>query len=56
MIHQIINDHTTMKPQKPNSLLINSYNLNGQTFIYELLLTKEREKKQVMKGLISNDI
>lgn len=54
MIHQIINDHTTMKPQKPNSLLINSYNLDGQTLICELLLT-QKKKKQVLKALISND-
>jgi hypothetical protein len=40
MICQIINDHTTMKSQKPNSLLINSYNLNGQTLICELYLTQ----------------
>jgi hypothetical protein len=45
MIHQFINDHTTMKPQKPNSLLINSYNLDGQTFICELLLTKKNKNK-----------
>lgn len=53
MIHQIINDHTTMKPQKPNSFLINSYNLNGRTCILNCYWGEK--KNQVMKGLISND-